>query len=158
MRMPLRIALHIPFPRRSLALLIACLPLSALGQAPAEHANVIETYCVDCHNSEDWSGSLDLASFDLNNAVADAEVWEKVLRKFRGNMMPPQGNPRPSDAEFDALSHWLTDTIDSATLAENDPGKSSLHRINRTEYGNAVRDLLALEVDVSEYLPADDEG
>lgn len=150
--------MRIPFRRKSLVLLSACLPLTVLGQAPAEHTAVIQTYCTECHNAEDWSGSLDLEAFDLNNAVADAEVWEKVLRKFRGNMMPPEGNPRPSDEEYAALSHWLTQTIDSATLAENDPGKSSLHRLNRTEYGNAVRDLLALDVDVSEYLPADDEG
>ncbi|MGV3590447.1 MAG: DUF1592 domain-containing protein, partial [Gammaproteobacteria bacterium] len=150
--------MRIPFRPKSFALLSACLPLAALAQAPVEHAQLIDTYCTECHNAEDWSGSLDLTTYDLANAVQDAEVWEKVLRKFRGNMMPPQGNPRPSDEEFAALSQWLTQTIDTATLAENDPGRSSLHRLNRTEYGNAVRDLLALEVDVAEYLPADDEG
>ncbi|MEY4642195.1 MAG: hypothetical protein RLZZ227_2189 [Pseudomonadota bacterium] len=142
---------------KSLALLIACLPLTALGQAPAP-SNLIDTYCSECHNAEDWAGSLDFALVDQANPLTDAETWEKVLRKFRGNMMPPQGNPRPSAEEYAAFSHWLTDTIDSATLADADPGASSLHRLNRTEYGNAIRDLLALDVDISEYLPADDEG
>jgi cytochrome c5 len=150
--------MRIAFRQKGLALVLSGLPLVAAAQVPAEHAQLLETYCHTCHNAEDWSGSLDLESYDLSNAVADAEVWENVLRKFRGNMMPPQGNPRPSDAEFAALAQWLTHTIDTATLAENDPGKSSLHRLNRTEYGNAVRDLLALDVDVAEYLPADDEG
>ena len=150
--------MRIASPYKGLVFLVSALPVLALGQAPAQHAAVVETYCTDCHNAEDWSGSLDLGSLALGNAVADAEIWEKVLRKFRGNMMPPQGNPRPSGEEIAALSHWLTETIDSATLAENDPGPSSLHRLNRTEYGNAVRDLLDLRVDISEYLPADDEG
>ncbi len=139
-------------------LLVSWLQFAAGAQAPAEQTDLIATYCTECHNSEDWAGSLDLELPDLNNAVADAEVWEKVLRKFRGNMMPPQGNQRPSAEEYAALTHWLTHTIDSATLAEGDPGQSSLHRLNRTEYGNAIRDLLHLDVDISEFLPADDEG
>lgn len=119
---------------------------------------LISTYCSECHNEEDWAGSLDLALFDLNNATADAEVWEKVLRKFRGNMMPPQGNPRPDAEANAALVKFLEHTIDTATLAAPNPGASSLHRLNRTEYGNAIRDLLHLQVDISEFLPADDEG
>jgi hypothetical protein len=130
----------------------------AHAQVPAEHSTLLTTYCTDCHNQEDWAGSLDLELFDLAQAPADAETWEKVLRKFRGNMMPPQGSPRPSAAEFAAFSGWLEQTLDAAALAAPEPGKRSLHRLNRTEYGNAVRDLLHLEVDISEYLPADDEG
>jgi hypothetical protein len=143
------------YSRLAMALAVT-LPWALQAQpAPAE---LIDTYCTECHNSEDWAGSLDLELVNLDNVVADAETWEKVLRKFRGNMMPPQGNPRPSPEEFTAFSHWLTETIDSTTLAARDPGPGSLHRLNRTEYGNAIRDLLHLEVDISEFLPADDEG
>ena len=144
--------------RLSLACVFASLPLLSQAQAPGAPAALIDTYCTKCHNEEDWAGSLDFALIDLDNPITDAETWEKVLRKFRGNMMPPQGNERPSPEEYTAFSHWLTETIDTATLAEGDPGLSSLHRLNRTEYGNAIRDLLHLEVDIAEYLPADDEG
>jgi hypothetical protein len=140
------------------SLAFAFTALSGLSLAADAPADLIDTYCSECHNSEDWAGKLDFSLVDLQDPLTDAETWEKVLRKFRGNMMPPQGNPRPSPEEFSAFSHWLTASIDAATLAENDPGASSLHRLNRTEYGNAVRDLLHLEVDVAEFLPADDEG
>ncbi len=115
-------------------------------------------YCTSCHNSDDWAGSLDLTLFDHAQPLPDAAVWEEVMRKFRGNMMPPQGNPRPSSAEIDAFVAHLQTTIDSATLADPKPGRASLHRLNRTEYGNVIRDLLQLHVDISELLPADDEG
>lgn len=118
----------------------------------------IEQYCIKCHNLEDWAGSLDLELADLNNVVGEAEIWENVLRKFKGNMMPPQGENKPHPREQAAFMAWLQKTIDEATLANPNPGPSSLHRLNRTEYGNAVRDLLHLQVDISEYLPADDEG
>ena len=141
----------------SLPALIAMLavPLTVPAQ---EHGVFIDKYCVDCHNPEDWAGSLDFSLVDLENPIADPEIWEKVMRKFRGNMMPPQGNPGPDREEKLAFVSWLQDTLDTAILASPQPGKSSLHRLNRTEYGNAVRDLLDLDVDISEYLPADDEG
>lgn len=123
-----------------------------------KHSDLINSYCTECHNFEDWAGSLDFELLNLEDAVADAETWEKVMRKFRGNLMPPQGNPRPSEESRQAFVSWLQDTIDSATLANPNPGKSSLHRLNRTEYGNVIRDLLNLDVDIIELLPADDEG
>lgn len=140
------------------SLQIASVVAQDSGSVADEHNAFIDQYCSECHNSEDWSGSLDLSFYDLANAVDDAELWEKVMRKFRGSMMPPQGNPRPSEEELDEFVGWLQGTIDTATLGSPEPGKSSLHRLNRTEYGNAVRDLLGLEVDIDEYLPADDEG
>ena len=118
----------------------------------------IETYCLECHNFEDWAGSLDLEGMNLNDPLADAETWEKVMLKFRGNMMPPMGQPRPDPEERQVFVDYLQTNIDSATLANPNPGKSSLHRLNRTEYDNVIRDMLGLQVDISEYLPADDEG
>src|SRR5688572_20045366 len=116
-----------PIRHKSLALTIACLSFAvggarALAQETSAPANLIDTYCSECHNEEDWAGSLDFALIDQANPLTNAETWEKVLRKFRGNMMPPQGNPRPSPEELATFSHWLTDTIDSATLAEKDSG------------------------------------
>ncbi|MDT8399130.1 MAG: DUF1592 domain-containing protein [Pseudomonadales bacterium] len=141
------------------ALLSSNLPTLAQAQAGLDtHYQFIDTYCSECHNADDWAGSLDLSLFDLDHVVADAETWEKVMRKFRGNMMPPQGNPSPSPEARKAFVSWLQDSIDSATLANPNPGSSSLHRLNRTEYGNAIRDLLHVDVDIGEFLPADDEG
>jgi hypothetical protein len=145
------------------ALAAGCLLAGAshgvLAQADASAQNqLIQDYCTKCHNSEDWAGSLDLTWVDVGNAAGEAELWEKVMRKFKGSMMPPLGNERPSQEQQDAFITWVTQAIDSANLANPDPGKSSLHRLNRTEYGNAIRDLLGLSVDISEYLPADDEG
>jgi len=125
---------------------------------PEQQAALIGSYCVKCHNSEDWAGSLDFEALNRSDVTADAATWEKVMRKFRGNMMPPKGNDRPDDKTQAAFVNWLQGTLDAAILAHPNPGKSSLHRLNRTEYGNAVRDLLDLDVDISEYLPADDEG
>jgi hypothetical protein len=125
---------------------------------PARQAALIDTYCTKCHNEEDWAGSLDLNLLDRSNVVSDAETWEKVMRKFRGSMMPPKGNERPTASEQLEFVSWLQGSLDSAILAHPNPGKSSLHRLNRTEYGNAIRDLLGLQVDISELLPADDEG
>lgn len=141
------------------ACLLAGAAQGALAQANAQAQNqLIQDFCVKCHNDEDWAGSLDLSFVDVSNAAAEAETWEKVMRKFKGSMMPPLGNDRPTQAQQDAFIEWVTHAIDSANLANPDPGKSSLHRLNRTEYGNAVRDLLGLTVDIREYLPADDEG
>ncbi|MES2624689.1 MAG: DUF1592 domain-containing protein [Pseudomonadota bacterium] len=125
---------------------------------PAQQAELLDTYCTKCHNEEDWAGSLDLNLISRDDVVSDAETWEKVMRKFRGNMMPPKGNDRPNDNEKAKFVSWLQGSLDSAILAHPNPGKSSLHRLNRTEYGNAIRDLLGLQVDISEFLPADDEG
>lgn len=152
------------FPRFLIRFPLAALTLSCGMSAmadtsmPVDQAEVIDTYCVKCHNSEDWAGSLDFEAINRGDVVADALIWEKVMRKFRGNMMPPKGNDRPDDKTQTEFVSWLQGTLDSAILAHPNPGKSSLHRLNRTEYGNAVRDLLGLRVDISEYLPADDEG
>ena len=93
---------------------------------------------------------------DLSNVPAQAEMWEKVIKKLRTGAMPPLGMPRPDRAKMDALASWLETSIDKAAMAKPDPGRPALHRLNRAEYANAIRDLLDLTIEPADYLPADD--
>ena len=97
--------------------------------------------------------ALDLANLDHNGAT-----WEKVLRKLRNRTMPPPGAPRPDEATYQALVKSIDGERDRLVDVRPNPGRPTLHRLNRAEYGNAIRDLLALDIDVSELLPADDSG
>jgi len=139
-----------------LLLLLAGSVLSAQQVSP-QHA-LINQYCVTCHNERAKTAGLLLDKMDIDHAGEHAEVWEKVVRKLRGGMMPPQGMPRPDQAKIEGLITWLQTSLDQAQAAHPDPGRSALHRLNRTEYANAIRDLLGLKVDVSALLPADDES
>jgi mono/diheme cytochrome c family protein len=135
------------------------LPVQALQpDAPAPHRALIDRYCVTCHSDRVKTAGLTLETRDLSRVPEDAEVWEKALRKLRGGMMPPQGMPRPEQSNIDALVSFLETSIDSAALAKPNPGRSPLHRLNRAEYANAIRDLLSLEIDATSLLPADDES
>ncbi len=126
--------------------------------SPSPQHALINQYCVTCHNERAKTGGLILDKIDIDHAGEHAEVWEKVVRKLRGGMMPPQGMPRPEQAKIDGLITWLETSLDQAEAAHPDPGRAALHRLNRTEYANAIRDLLGLKVDVSALLPADDES
>jgi cytochrome c551/c552 len=126
-------------------------------QTSPQHA-LINQYCVTCHNERAKTAGLMLDKLDIDHAGEHADAWEKVVRKLRGGMMPPQGMPRPDQTSIDALITWLQTSLDRAEMAHPDPGRAPLHRLNRTEYANAIRDLLGLKVDVSELLPADDES
>jgi hypothetical protein len=117
---------------------------------------LLDQYCVTCHNDRVKTAGLALDKLDINDVGSEAHVWEKVVRKLRGGMMPPQGRPRPNPADLEGLVAWLETALDHA--GKPTPGRASLHRLNRTEYGNAIRDLLDLEIDVTELLPADDES
>jgi mono/diheme cytochrome c family protein len=119
---------------------------------------LVQKYCVSCHNDRAKTGGVSFDGLDPAQATAHAEIWERALLKLRGGMMPPQGMPRPDAATLDAFITSLESTIDAGTLKNPDPGHKPVHRLNRTEYGNAIRDLLALDVDVTELLPADDES
>jgi hypothetical protein len=125
---------------------------------PAPHRALIDRYCVTCHSDRVKTAGLTLEKRDLSRIPEDAEVWEKALRKLRGGMMPPQGMPRPAQSNIDALVSFLETSIDSAALSKPNPGRSPLHRLNRAEYANAIRDLLSLEIDATSLLPADDES
>jgi hypothetical protein len=99
-----------------------------------------------------------LDKMDVDHPGAGAETWEKVIRKLRGGMMPPQGRPKPSTDDVYKLVSYLETSLDHAEAIKPNPGRAAIHRLNRTEYGNAIRDLLALDVDVTDLLPADDES
>jgi len=124
----------------------------------ATHREVIDRYCVTCHDGRRKAGELVLEALDLEQIGADADVWERVLRKLRVGMMPPPGLPRPDDATLDRLISWLETSIDEAAAGAPNPGRPAVHRLNRLEYTNAIRDLLAIEVDGRSLLPADDAG
>ena len=146
-------------------LFISSLP--AAGQTPVVPAtapqfqSVIGQYCLTCHNERLQTAGMVLEGRDLANPSEDAPIWEKVIGKLRTRQMPPAGMPRPEPAVYDALASYLITSLDRAADAAPNPGRPALHRLNRTEYANAIRDVLALDpsaLDISSLLPADDAG
>ena len=120
---------------------------------------VLDRYCITCHNGRLRTGglSLDAAAVDAADPSRHADVWERVIAKLRTGAMPPPGRPRPDLATYDAVASRLEADIDRAAAANPDPGRTStVHRLNRTEYRNAIRDLLALDLDVTPLLPGDE--
>lgn len=117
---------------------------------------VLRRYCVGCHNERTLTAGLALDTADLGAVGEHAELWEGVVRKLRAGLMPPAGRPRPDEDTYDALAGWLESQLDAEALARPNPGRTqTLHRLNRAEYRNAVRDVLGLVVDVDDLLPAD---
>jgi mono/diheme cytochrome c family protein len=128
-------------------------------QSTARASNgAIDKYCVTCHNQRLQTGGLALDQPELADVAGHADVWEKVIRKVRAGMMPPAGMPRPDEASKQALLASLETALDRAALANPNPGRPLAHRLNRAEYANAVRDLLAVDVDVTSMLPPDDSS
>ena len=115
---------------------------------------MLDQYCVTCHNEDDRVANLTIDKLDPAHVSQDAQTWEKVVRKLRAGMMPPSGNPRPDRAATMALVGWLENELDKSAVAYMPP--PGLHRLNRTEYANVIRDLLDLEIDPGKYLPTDD--
>src|SRR5262249_52122453 len=142
---------------------IGCaIPLAA-QTAPSPRATpapraTLDKYCVTCHGDDLRAGDLSLQGLDPSKASEAAQTWEKVIRKLRVGVMPPLGAPHPSKVEVDALASYLETTLDRAYAANPNPGRAVMHRLNRAEYGNAVRDLLALSIDATALLPPDDES
>jgi len=132
--------------------------LGASAQTPSSDRALLDKYCVTCHNQKAKTAGLMLDKMDVDHPPQAAEVWEKVIRKLKGGMMPPQGMARPDEATRDGFIASLQGALDREAAARPNPGPASLHRLNRTEYGNVIRDLLDLDVDVSALLPADDEA
>src|SRR5688572_13541862 len=131
---------------------------AASPHAPGEPWALLDQYCVECHNTTDWAGELALDSLEWSAGAVtqNAETWEKVIRRMRGRLMPPPGEERPSNAQADAFVRWLEGTIDEVALKHVEPGHVPLHRLNRREYTNAVRELFDLEFDPTSLLPQDD--
>jgi mono/diheme cytochrome c family protein len=117
---------------------------------------LLDQYCVTCHNDRLKTANLSLEKLDLMTAGDHAELWEKVIRKLRAGVMPPPGLKRPPAAEYEALRDWLEAEMDRNAAAKPNPGSIVLHRLNRTEYANVIRDLLDIEIDPAAYLPSDD--
>ncbi len=137
----------------------AGMPLAAepAGAAPAGRRQLLDRYCVTCHNDRLETGGLSLETIDLTNVAGQAAVWEKVVGKLRAGAMPPQPRPRPDRAAYDGFRTWLETELDRAAADDLRPGRTeALHRLSRTEYSNVIRDLVGLDVDVSDLLPADD--
>ena len=123
----------------------------------ADQRGLFRRYCVGCHNDRLRTADLSIAGLDLDDVGADAETWEKVVTRLRAGSMPPPGRPRPDDATYRNVAGWLETELDRAWAADPHPGRiNAIHRINRTEYRNAIRDLLALDVDVESLLPGDE--
>jgi hypothetical protein len=125
-----------------------------VAQPPASQWSTIETYCFGCHNEFVKAGNLFLNQLNAGSVREHPEIFEKAVRKLNGRQMPPPGAPQPSQKEVDALINWLVSTLDE-TGKTHLAGHVGVERLNRTEYANAVQDLLAVEIDPTKYLPAD---
>ncbi|PWT84552.1 MAG: hypothetical protein C5B57_04620, partial [Blastocatellia bacterium] len=118
---------------------------------------VLDKYCVGCHNDRLRTAGLSLENLDATDPAGNPEVWERVIAKLRAGSMPPPGRPRPDTATYHQLASALEDAIDRVWAANPNPGRiNAVHRLNRTEYNNAIRDLLAVNLDVKPLLPGDD--
>jgi hypothetical protein len=126
-----------------------------VSSASSPHATTVRRYCISCHNERLRTAGFSLESLDVANPAASPEAWEKVVQKLRSRTMPPAQSPRPDEATYDSLATWLEGALDRAAAARPNPARPLLHRMNRAEYRNAIRDLLGLDLDVSA-LPADD--
>jgi hypothetical protein len=138
-------------------------PAAVTAAPPAARSSdtqraLLDRYCVSCHNDRVKTANLSLQGLDLTKVAAHAEVWEKVIRKMRAGVMPPPDLPRPPRAEYEGLRDWLEAEIDRAAAPRPEPGAVVLHRLNRTEYANAIRDLLDLRIDATTLLPPDDSA
>jgi len=129
-------------------------PTSAASAASARI--LLDKYCATCHNQRLKTANLTFDAMDLSHVASDGAVWEKAVRKLRGGMMPPPGAPRPDLTAVDSFVSWLETSLDQAAAANPNPGLVPLHRINRVEYSNSMRELFGIEVDATALLPADD--
>ena len=139
-------------------------PAPCFGEAPAGDPDaiapppandVIEQYCLRCHNDTRLQGNMSLERFDAADAPADAELAERMIRKLRAGLMPPPGTDRPTEDALTALTLSLEEQLDAAAAANPNPGRRSFQRLNRAEYRATIRDLLDLEIDAGAYLPLD---
>jgi len=129
------------------------------SSATSTQRQFLDRYCATCHNDRLKTAGLSLVQVDLSKISADPELWEKVVRKLHTGVMPPPSMPQPPAADRLAMLTWLETSLDAASAAKPNPGRTeTLRRLNRTEYQNAIRDMLALDIDAASLLPADESG
>ncbi len=154
-------------PRRGYGLLTAlavcAIVLAPQGRAQAQPGAAAATtlftqYCVVCHDNQKRTAGVTLQGLDLSNIGDHAELLERVLRKVAAGQMPPAGMPRPNAARMAEFSKWLETSLDAEAAAHPNPGRPAIHRLNRAEYSNAIRDVFALDIDAGSQLPVDDSG
>src|SRR3989454_8961138 len=139
----------------SIVLALSNVETAAPQKDPAR--GVVDQFCGPCHNEKLRTAGLALDKLDVMHPNSNAEVWERVIEKLRAGSMPPPGRPRPDTATYRAVATWLENEIDRAWTATPNPGTiGAVHRLNRTEYSNAIRDLLGINVDVRSQLPGDE--
>ncbi|MDX1563490.1 MAG: DUF1587 domain-containing protein, partial [Gammaproteobacteria bacterium] len=131
----------------------ACAPS---GPDPDTQLATIDRYCIDCHNNVDLTAEVSFEGMTADNIGDHAELYERAVRKLRGRVMPPPGEAQPDGAAVDDLVAWLESSLDAAAGVEHISDEVVLHRLNRKEYANAIRDLLAVDIAVEELLPDDD--
>ena len=135
--------------------------VSAPSTDSAWQRDFFDQYCITCHNDRVRTAGLSLETvrFDhIGQVPEELAIWEKVVRKLRSQAMPPAGQRRPDSSSYDRVASWLEGELDAAFSVAPNPGRRIVHRLNRAEYTNAIRDLLGLEIDGREMLPADDSG
>src|SRR3984957_17138080 len=137
----------------------ACAEVAASSVPGADqHWGMLKQYCSKCHNAEDWAGGVAFDTMTPQEIPDQAEIWEHAMRKLRGRLMPPPGNPQPDAATIHSFVGWMENTLDTAAAARPDPGRGSLHPLNPKEYANAAGDLLHVTVDPNTILPQDDRS
>ncbi len=136
----------------------SCLPGQPPSQAPKLLEDTVGEFCTDCHSDQLKTGGVSLQHASSNNVAAQAALLERVLHKLRAGEMPPPGNPGPDATQRASLVKWLETQLDAASAAHPNPGAPAIHRLNKAEYSNSIRDLLGLDMDNSAGLPADDSG
>src|SRR5262245_60512837 len=145
-----------------LVLITASAPLQTRAQAaqtpasggPDQYRTMLSTYCFTCHNSRVKIGGLALDGLDLKTPEENAQIWEKALRKLRGRLMPPPGNPQPAQKDIDSFMAWMENTLDSRAKGPK-AGYVPVQRLNRTEYAASVKALIGVDVNAADVLPQD---
>jgi hypothetical protein len=143
------------------ALITILIAASTAATGYSQQRALLDRYCVTCHTQRQKDRGIvpiALDTVDMAKVPADAELWEKVIRKLRAGVMPPAGSPRPDQAALQDFTLWLEGELDRAAAANPNPGRPLIHRLNRTEYANAIHDLLDLDVDAATLLPPDDSA
>ena len=135
--------------------LAASAPAPNTGDETSRHWKLLSDSCEKCHNTTDWAGGVAFDALSPDDIATDAETWEKAVRKLRGRLMPPPGNPQPSNETLNGFISWMEGKLDTAAAGQPSPGTVGVHRLNRTEYGRSIKAMLGLDVNVETMLPKD---